>query len=235
MADKAFEIWLQSRLTSHNFPVGEIDGVIGAETTKALIAFQASRRLPTTGLADAVTVEALRATSTGTVPRPADPVQAVASAPSAWPRQAAVPNFYGERGSHLTSFEVPYDMVLAWDASARVKRITCHQLVADAALRVYQKTAGIYSAAERVDLGLNKFGGSFNIRKMRGGTSWSMHSWAIAFDHDPERNSLNTHKPKARLSQEDAVPFWEAWEAEGAVSLGRARDYDYMHAQFARL
>ena len=28
-------------------------------------------------------------------------------------------------------------------------------------------------------------------------------------------------------------PF--GWEAEGAVSLGRARDYDWMHVQFANL
>ena len=29
--------------------------------------------------------------------------------------------------------------------------------------------------------------------------------------------------------------FWQFVEAEGAVSLGRARDYDWMHFQFATL
>ncbi|AFL51378.1 hypothetical protein ABIE78_002797 [Sinorhizobium fredii] len=70
---------------------------------------------------------------------------------------------------------------------------------------------------------------------MRGGNSYSMHSWGIAMDFDPERNQLHAYKPSARLSHSDAVPFWVAWESEGWLSLGRARDFDWMHVQAARL
>ncbi len=70
---------------------------------------------------------------------------------------------------------------------------------------------------------------------MRGGQSYSMHSWGIAIDFDPERNQLKWGRPRARLSHSDAAPFWDAWEAEGWVSLGRARNFDWMHVQAARL
>jgi hypothetical protein len=70
---------------------------------------------------------------------------------------------------------------------------------------------------------------------MRGGNSYSMHSWGIAIDFDPERNRLNWNSGEARLAKPDCIPFWQAWEAEGWVSLGRTRDFDWMHVQAARL
>lgn len=46
---------------------------------------------------------------------------------------------------------------------------------------------------------------------------------------------LKVHRPQARLSGTDYDAFWEFVEDEGGVSLGRERDYDWMHFQFARL
>lgn len=231
-----FNKWLQSRLTSHGFPCGVIDGVLGDLTFKALRAFQASRGLEPNGKADTPTIAALRATSVGTVRRPEGPAaNPVLPGKSPWPTQAQVPTFYGAPGAALTTIELPYDMWLAWDTGTRLRKMTLHPKVAAGALWVYEQTAVTYSAKERTALGLDKFGGSFNIRKMRGGTKLSMHAYAIAIDHDPERNGLNTHAPQARLSHDDAVPFWKLWEAEGWLSLGRARNYDWMHVQAARL
>jgi hypothetical protein len=62
-----------------------------------------------------------------------------------------------------------------------------------------------------------------------------MHSWGIALDFDPDRNQLSWGKPKALFSGVGYLPFWQAWEAEGWVSLGRKRDFDWMHVQAARL
>jgi len=62
-----------------------------------------------------------------------------------------------------------------------------------------------------------------------------MHAWSIAIDFDPARNKLSWNNTRARLAKPDAVKFWELWEAEGWVSLGRARNYDWMHVQAARL
>ena len=40
---------------------------------------------------------------------------------------------------------------------------------------------------------------------------------------------------RPRLAQPDGETFWKLWEDEGWVSLGRARNYDWMHVQAARL
>lgn len=230
-----FEHWIQSRLTSHGFPVGPIDGVIGDKTVAAIKAFQAARGLPVSGAGDAATVAALRSTSAGIVVRPIGDDQPAPTIKSVWPRQPDVPAFYGAVGTGQTSIAIPFDMWLAWDKSVRVRKMTLHTKVAASAERVLQAVAGLYSAQERKTIGLDLFGGSLNVRKMRGGSAWSMHSWGIAIDFDPERNQLKWGRDKARLAQSDAVPFFLEWEKEGWLSLGRARNFDWMHVQAARL
>jgi len=237
-----FETWLQSRLTSHGFAPGPIDGVIGSNTIAAIKAFERAHGLPVDGTADGAVVDGLRAPSSSALPLDMtripnrdiedDDPQPVGKI---WPRQRDVRSFYGDVGQHQTKIEIPFDMVLAWDTTRRITCMTLHSKVAASAERVLNRLASIYSARERISLGLNLFGGSLNVRRMRGGSKYSMHSWGIAIDFDPARNRLSWHKPQARLSANDAIPFWEAWEAEGWLSLGRARNFDWMHVQAARL
>ena len=239
-----FTNWLQSRLTAHGFSVGPIDGDIGDKTVGAIKAFQSAKGIDPTGKADEATVAALRLSSSeipastkAVIPNRDVIPQKEELQPSKrqWPRQADVPGFYGAVGTNQTSIEVPFDMFLAWDKGVRVRKMTLHKLVAPSALKVLQSVAIAYSSKERHDIGVDLFGGSLNVRKMRGGNSYSMHSWGIAIDFDPERNQLKWGRDKARLAQPDAVPFWVAWESEGWLSLGRARNFDWMHVQAARL
>jgi hypothetical protein len=236
-----FERWLQSRLTAHGFACGMIDGVIGPATVASLQAFQARNGLPVSGTADAATVTALRSSSSAItseikvqIPN-RDKPDPLAADHGLWPLQRDCMSFYGQVGTNQTSIEIPFDMYLAWSKSTRIRKMTLHAKVAPSALLVFEKIAGTYSLSDRQDLGLDLFGGSLNVRRMRGGTSYSMHSWGIAIDFDPERNQLTQHRPQARLSRDDALPFWQAWEAEGWLSLGRARNFDWMHVQAARL
>lgn len=230
----SFEMWLQSRLTAHGYPVGLIDGDIGPVTRKAMSAFQKAKGLPVSGIADDATVAALRLSATVAV----DLIPARSASPepkAVWPYQGGCLSFYGPVGTDQVQIDLPYAMVLAWDKSTALRKMTLHRKVAASARRALQTVAATYSASERAALGLNLFGGSLNIRRMRGGTAYSMHSWGIAIDFDPERNQLTWGSPVARLSHADALPFWRAWDAEGWVSLGRARNYDWMHVQAARL
>lgn len=239
-----FNQWLQSRLTAHGYACGPIDGVIGDKTRAALRAFQSRQGLNPTGVADEPTIATLRRPSSGVAAevaaalpdRDTGPAKG-AHQPSStiWPRQADVSKFFGPVGTSQVTVEIPFDMFLAWDKSTRIRRITLHSKVAASARTVFDKIAGIYSEKERSTLGIDLFGGSLNVRKMRGGSSYSMHSWGIAIDFDPERNQLTWGRDRARLAQPDAVPFWVAWESEGWVSLGRARNIDWMHIQAARL
>lgn len=238
-----FATWLQSRLTAHGYAPGPIDGRIGPATIAAIRAFEAAHGLPVDGTADQTVVKALRAPASAARPvemaaipdRNRDLGEGMLPTQRVWPRQADVRGFFGDVGTDQVQVEIPFDMVLAWDKGRRLTKMTLHRKVAASASRALRAIADLYSAEERKALGLDLFGGSLNVRRMRGGNSWSMHSWGIAIDFDPERNQLSWHCPQARLSHPDAVPFWQAWEAEGWVSLGRARDFDWMHVQAARL
>ncbi|MEP2706523.1 MAG: peptidoglycan-binding domain-containing protein [Roseibium sp.] len=241
MSKMSFEKWVQSRLTAHGFACDEIDGVLGVKTMHALRAFQKSSGLAVTSLADEATVTALRTPSSrvsvevsGFIPD-RDRVEPDDQRKTPWPRQKGVSTFYGGVGTSQTRIEVPWDMRLAWDKSVIVRRTTLHEKVAPSAQRVFERLRGNFSDREIKDLGLDLFGGSLNVRRMRGGSRYSMHSRGIAIDFDPERNRLSWKRPQARLSLDDAIPFWQEWEREQWVSLGRVRNFDWMHVQAAHL
>ncbi len=240
-----FNHWLQSRLTAHGYAVGAIDGVIDGTTVAALKAFQSSRRLPMSGQGDAATVAALRLQASAVTPAEQavigniDTPALIETLPNIvqpiWPRQNDVAAYFGKVGENQIGVEPPFALYLAWAPSTLVRRITVHFKVAEAVGRALGAIGNAYSAKEREQLGLDKFGGSLNVRRMRGGSRYSMHSWGIALDFDPQRNGLTTRAPDARLSHDDAKAFWSAWKAEGALPLGEAIGRDWMHVQFARL
>lgn len=60
--------FIQSLLQRLNFAPGPIDGIFGADTQAAVIAFQASRNIPTTGVVDQATWDALGVTCVPTFP-----------------------------------------------------------------------------------------------------------------------------------------------------------------------
>jgi hypothetical protein len=62
-----------------------------------------------------------------------------------------------------------------------------------------------------------------------------MHAFACAIDWDPERNPLRADHRWAQFAKPEYQPFLDAWEAEGWTSLGRAKDFDWMHVQAAHL
>lgn len=152
-----------------------------------------------------------------------------------WPRQRDVNRFYGKVGTNQTKIELPFPMKLAWNKSQIIRRMTLHKKVAPSAQRVFERIAEHYSPEEIAKHGFDLFGGSLNVRKMRGGSRYSMHSWGIAIDFDPERNQLKWGRDRAYLAKPECEQFWKFWEEEGWLSLGRARNFDWMHVQAATL
>jgi hypothetical protein len=75
---------------------------------------------------------------------------------------------------------------------------------------------------------LKTWDGCFNIRKMRGLTSMSLHSWAIAVDVNAFENGLN-QAPK--LSKE----FVECFTENGFDWGGTWKRKDGMHFQLAKI
>jgi len=173
----------------------------------------------------------------GTLPPSWRPEEREISNPNDWPVQNSPEfhEFYGERCSQLITIDLPYTMKLCWDLRTRTRRTRCHAKVADSLSRILYKVKDIYGEEEIDRLHLNHYGGCHNERKMRNGNLWSMHSWGIALDFDTRRNQLSWGRDRAALAHPDYEDWWKCWEEEGWVSLGRARNFDWMHVQAARL
>jgi hypothetical protein len=154
-----------------------------------------------------------------------------------WPKQnfTSMTAFYGPVGENQTRIDLPYEMYLAWDTKAKVKRITCNEKCSKSLYTIFEQTLKTYGIKDIQKLKLNSFGGCLNVRKMRGGSAWSIHSWGAAVDLDPDRNLLKWGKDRATFAKKEYDAFWKIVESEGWVSLGRAKGYDYMHFQAARL
>lgn len=157
-----------------------------------------------------------------------------------WPSQAEVrsgDSIFGRPNdeSSLTSIKLPYTMRIAWEPEKTVATMRCHRLVAEPLTRIFQAALDHYGISRIRELGLDLFGGCFNNRAIIGGKATSMHAWGIAVDMDPDRNGLNTHAPAAVFSRPEYEDFWQIVEKEGGISLGRQKDYDWMHFQFATL
>ena len=257
--------FIQEQLNARNLNAGPADGIAGKKTYAALAKVDAipadwikKRKLigfiqllckengidsgkkdgywgPQTEYAYELLQEKLE---TGRTPAPWRPEQLSQANPNAWPIQTPqkeIINFYGEPGRHQTYLHVPYPHKLAWDTSTTIKRFQCHEKVHDSLLRVLKRVNSHYGQQEIERLRLDLFGGCFNKRKMRGGTRWSMHSWGIALDYDPSHNKLKWGRDKAGFAHTDYDTWWRLWEEEGWVSLGRTRNFDWMHVQAAKL
>jgi len=140
--------------------------------------------------------------------------------------------FYGQPGTGHTQITPPYQ--LYYDGQV-VRKITVHSKIAEPVLRVLNKTLAHYGPEGVHTLKLDVYDGCYNDRPKRGGTSRSVHAYAAAIDFCASENTLHQDHRTALFAKQAYVAWWQFWEAEGAVSLGRARDYDWMHVQFANL
>ena len=149
-----------------------------------------------------------------------------------WPDETpeALRAFYGEPGdrSNLVRVKTPYPIYYGCNL---VSSVRLHKLVAASFVRVLENVKLHYTQEQISALGLDCYSGSFNDRNMRGGTRKSTHAWGIAIDWDAENNKLHDHAPDALFSHIEYEAWWQCWEAEGWCSLGRERDYDWMHVQ----
>jgi hypothetical protein len=137
------------------------------------------------------------------------------------------PNVTG--AGYLVTIILPYPMRLAWDLNTKVSRMSCHKLVADKFLGVFNDLLAHYGYEKIVLLGIDLFGGCFNFRKMRGGSDWSRHSWGVAIDLDSERNKLKETARTARFARPEYKQMIDIFYKHGFVSLGKEKNYDWMH------
>lgn len=154
-----------------------------------------------------------------------------------WPTQAEVrrgTSIFGAPGreENLVNIIPAYQLYFE---EKPVRSIRVHHLIAAHVKDALEEVQQHYGTAEIHRLGLDQYGGSYNFRPTATGKSLSMHAWGIALDFSPAANGYALKSPRASLSHPDCEAWWRIWESHGATSLGRARNYDWMHLQFALL
>ncbi len=137
----------------------------------------------------------------------------------------------GGRSPTMVIVDVPWSLKIAWDPRQKTRRIACNAKVADSLGRVLTRVHETYGDENLRALGLDLFGGCYNPRRKRGGSSMSTHAWAIALDWDPDANQLKWGRDRARMARAEYEDWWKAWEDEGWLSLGREKNFDWMHVQ----
>lgn len=207
----------QAILNAMGHEAGEVDGYVGHNTREALAAFDA--------------------TEAGQSPRFDRPDPHIVHATD-WPMntERALQAFYGDAGgSQATAGKVrlPIPFVIAWAPTKTVSRFSCHHLVEDEMTSIFRAAVSHYGEDEYRRLRLDRFGGCFNDRNMRGGRRKSTHARGIAVDLDPENNRLRWGRDRALFARAEYNAFWDIVEDHGATSLGRSANYDWMHFQFA--
>lgn len=158
---------------------------------------------------------------------------------SGFPKQSGCAGYYGEPGAaverQLVLVELPFPMRLDWNPQQRVTRVQLHRRCAESARSAMREILRKYGADELRRLGLDRHAGTYNHRRMRGGTAWSMHAYGCAWDFHAGPNGLTTRCPQALFCGREYRRFFDIWEAHGWISLGRAIGRDWMHVQAACL
>ena len=149
-----------------------------------------------------------------------------------WPTYRNIESVFGEPGTRQSRVNSPYPLKLAWALDKTITRFGCHELVVEPIREAMEEILDVYGLEEIKRLKLDYWGGCYNYRKMRGGSQPSTHSWGVAIDWLPQENRLRWKSDKASLARPEYDAFWEAWERVGGVSLGRVKNYDWMHVQF---
>jgi hypothetical protein len=138
---------------------------------------------------------------------------------------------YGQPGKaeNFTIIDLPYPMRISWDKGHSIKKLQCHKLVADKFRAIFKDILAHYGLPKIQELGIDLYGGCYNFRKMRGGTDWSRHSWAIAIDLSPEANPLKAKWKEAQFSKPEYKPLIDIFYKHGFVNQGVEKGFDAMH------
>lgn len=214
----------QMILNHAGFEAGEVDGLYGHNTGEAIAAWDYEK---TYGVKEVIDRTPLQPA------RPQKPTAAL------FPLQKDCPKYYGnpetgEPGRRLVKIDT-YEMRFDWDLDEIINQISIHEKCADAATEAFKEIEKAYSKEKRRKLGLDRFAGSYNPRRMRGGTAWSMHAFGCAIDWFARPNGLRMRCPEALFCGPEYVTFFDIWESVGFISLGREIGRDWMHVQAARL
>lgn len=175
--------------------------------------------------------------TTGTRPRAFGDIIPIIANPHNFPleREEYLNDYYG-KPCEMSRVKVPcpWTLRLDWDLKTTTNTIAIHKDLSQSLAGILKKAYDFYGPDGIKKHGLDRYGGSYNCRKKRGSSVWSTHAWAIAIDWYPSRNLLDWGCDRASLAHPELDDWWEFWEREGWMSLGRSENRDWMHVQAAK-
>ena len=152
---------------------------------------------------------------------------------------------------NIVTVLLPYPVRLAWDLDTTTNKMKIHKDAASSIAKVFWDLLDFYGIEQIKSLGIDIFGGSYNPRPMRGTEErynalisagrieeaakfLSLHSWGLAIDLDPQRNQLKETSKTARFARPEYSEMIKIFERNGWYSLGKYKNYDWMHFQFIK-
>jgi len=169
-------------------------------------------------------------------PTQVHPVHATA-VPNLWPSSDtnSLKKFYGNPGTNHGKVLCPYPLKLAWDLDVVVNRFTANTKIIDATEQALEMVLEHYGINEIIRLKLDLWGGCYANRTVRGSSNTiSTHAFACSIDWNPTENRLRWNKNRASFAKPEYDFWWKAWDDVGAKSLGRTKNFDWMHVQFTK-
>ncbi|MEW9918382.1 M15 family metallopeptidase [Marimonas sp. MJW-29] len=210
----------QACLNQLGHDAGLVDGWIGNNTTEALNAFLFR---VTNGKDEVID----REREQGFTP------------PANIPRQRDVAQVYGRPGAEiearLTTIELPFKLKIDWNLRASVNKIRVHRDCAQQLEAALIEVRKHYGEDDMNRLGIDRYAGAYNHRKMRGSNNWSMHAYGCAIDFYAEPNGLRVKCPQALFCSAEYKPFLDIMESHEWLPAIRLWGKDAMHFQRARL
>jgi hypothetical protein len=149
--------------------------------------------------------------------------------PNPWPKsdQASLCRFYGNPGDEKNLVTVDFPFRTFYEGK-EIKRFRCHKKVADSLIRVLKSISEKYGKDRGIMEEAEDFGGVYNFRNKRGGSSYSVHAWGAAIDLDADDNTFRDSWP---MKSDMPFEIMEEFAKEGWLSAGAFWSYDSMHFQ----
>jgi len=138
--------------------------------------------------------------------------------------------------SNVVYYKPPF--MLYYDGSPCRSGIRIHKYCVPVFALFFEELYSLAKGSETTltQWGVNKTGGGYNFRLMRGGNNLSMHSYGCAVDLDPAHNGLGDSTPRflnfpeiAKATKKSGLCWGADWNGNGTTK--DTRTWDAMHWQ----
>ena len=157
---------------------------------------------------------------------------------STWPKQSECLKLFGNPSTakferqHIVRVRTPFTL---WMGDVKITRIAMNKICAESILTILEEIQEHYNNDydALTAAGVTDFGGAWNVRTMRGGSSLSMHAYGLAIDLNADLNPLGKKPGWKKGSFTEDHPVVKIFRKHKWVWGGPWTRPDGMHFQAA--